>query len=64
MALLQRETSEEMPIVYDQKEVAARSAGPGQPPRPQEGRRQRRRIHQLIPLRRPTVEMWEVEKTG
>ena len=50
--------------VDDQKEVAARSAGPGQPPRSQEGRRKGGRIHQLIPLRSPPVEVGDVQQAG
>ena len=64
VAPLQGEAAEEVPPVDDQKEVAARSAGPGQPPRSQEGRRKRGRIHQLIPLRSPPVEVGDVEQAG
>ena len=64
MALLQGEATEEAPAVDDEEEVAAGSAGPGQPPRSQEGSRKRGRIHQLIPLRRPPVEVGDVEQTG
>ena len=64
MALLQGEATKEVRPVDDQKEVAARSTGPGQPPRSQERRRKRRRIHQLIPLRRPPVEVGDVEQPG
>ena len=64
VARLQGEATEEARPVDDQKEVAARSAGPGQPPRSQEGRRQRRRIHQMIPLRGPPVEVGDVDQAG
>ena len=64
MALLQGEATEEVRPVDDQKEVAVRSTGPGQPPRSQEGRRKRGRIHQLIPLRGPPVEVGDVEQAG
>ena len=64
VALLQGEATEEAPPVDDQEEVAARSARPGQPPRSQEGRRQRGRIHQLIPLRGPPVEVGDIEQAG
>ena len=64
VALLQGEAAEEPRIVDDQKEVAARATGPGQPPRSQEGRRKRGRIHQSIPLRRPPVEVWDVKQGG
>ena len=64
MALLQGEATEEVCPVDDQKEVAARSTDPGQPPRSQEGRRKRGRIHQLIPLRSPPVEVGGVEQAG
>ena len=57
VALLQGEATKELLPVDNQKEVAARSTGPGQPPRSQEGRRKRGRIHQLIPLRSPPVEV-------
>ena len=62
VALLQGEAAEEVRPVDDQKEVAARSTGPGQPPRSQEGRRKRGRIHQVIPLRSPPVEVGDVEQ--
>jgi len=64
VASLQGETTEEVRPVDDQKEVAARSTGPGQPPRSQEGRRKWGRIHQLIPLRSPPVEVGDVEQAG
>jgi hypothetical protein len=64
MALLHGEAAEELRPVDNQKEVAARSAGPGQPPRPQEGRRERRGIHQSIPLRSPLVQAGYIEQTG
>jgi hypothetical protein len=58
------EATDEVRPVNGQKEVAARSADPGQPPRSQEGRRQGGRIHQLIPLRSPPVEAGDVEQAG
>ena len=64
VALLQGETTEQARPVDDQKEVAARSTGPGQPPRSQEGRRQRSGIHQLIPLRSPPIEAGDIEQAG
>jgi hypothetical protein len=63
-ALLHGEATEKARSVDDQKEVAARPTGPGQPPRSQEGRRKRGRVHQLIPLRSPPVEAGDVEQAG
>ena len=64
MARLHGEATKEVRPVDNQKEVAAGSAGPGQPPRSQEGRRKRGRIHQLIPLRSPSVEVGDVQQIG
>jgi len=64
VALLQGETTEKERPVDDQEEVAPRSTSPGQPPRTQEGGWKRGRIHQLIPLRSPLVEVGDVEQAG
>ena len=64
VALLQGEATQEVRPVDDQKEMAVRSTGPGQPPRSQERRWKRRRIHQLIPLRRPLIEVGTSSKLG
>ncbi len=62
MPALQGEASEEARLVDNEQELAARSAGPGQPPRSQEGRRKQGRIHQLIPLRGPPAEDTDVKQ--
>ena len=64
VALLHGEAAEETRPVDDQEEVTAGSAGPGQPPRSQEGRRKRGRVHQLIPLGGPPAEVRDVEQGG
>jgi hypothetical protein len=64
VALLQGETTKELRSVDDENEVATGPTRPGQPPRSKEGRRQRRRIHQLIPLRSPTIELSDDEQAG
>ena len=64
VALLQGEAAEELRVVDDQKEVAASAAGPFQPPRSQEGRRNGNGIHQLVPLGRPPVQVWDVNQLG
>src|SRR5215469_11498926 len=64
VALLHGEATEEARPVDDQKELTARPTGRGQPPRAQEGRRKRRRIHQLVPLRSPLTELGDVEQAG
>jgi len=63
-ALLQGQATKEVCPVDDQKEVTARPTGPGQPPRPQERRRKRGRIYQLIPLRSPRIEVGNVQQAG
>ena len=64
VAPFQGEAAEELRLVDDQKEVAHRAAGPGQPPRSQERRRKRGGNHQLIPLRGPSGEVWDVKEAG
>ena len=64
VARLHGQAAKEVRSVGGQKEVAARSSGPGQPPRSQEGRRKRRRINQLIPLRSPPIEVGDVQQAG
>jgi len=64
VARLHGKATKKVRPVGDQEEVAARSTCLGQPPRSQEGRRKRRRIHQLIPLRSPPIEVGDVQQAG